>query len=191
MKNDSARAFRIEGYAIVSADGNIADRDGAMPPELHSDADQAYLAAALDSADLLVHGARSHEGQARSGERRRLIMTRKSGAKPDAAAPNARPWNPGEASLAEACAAFGLGAGRLAVLGGPEVYRYFLDFGYDAFHLSRMGALVIPGGLPVFARRSPAESAETLLARHGLTPDAAKVLDAARDVTLTVWRRRP
>jgi dihydrofolate reductase len=186
-----AGAIRIEGYAIVSADGNIAGGNGIMPPTLQFEADQAHLAAALDAVDLLVHGARSHEGQARSAERRRLIMTRRvASLAPDAATPNAMLWNPEGASLEQACAAFGVSSGRIAVLGGPEVYRHFLEAGYDAFHLSRAGGLVIPSGLPLFARRAPAESAEALLARQGLVPDAAQALDGAHDLTLTIWRRR-
>ena len=34
---------RIEGYAIVSADGMIADADGAMPDAIRNDADQKFL----------------------------------------------------------------------------------------------------------------------------------------------------
>ena len=185
------KAFHIEGYAIASADGNIAGADGVMPPALHFEADQAYLAAALDQSDVLVHGARSHEGQANSPLRRRLIMTRKVEAlAPDTATPNALLWNPAGASLPQACAALGLRSGRIAVLGGPEVYRHFLDVGYDAFHLSRASGLVIPGGIPVFALRPVAEAAEALMARRGLTPGDAQSLDAARGLSVTVWRPR-
>ena len=186
-----AAAIRIEGYAIVSADGNIAGSDGIMPPTLQFEADQAHLAAALDAVDLLAHGAHSHEGQAQSTARRRLIMTRKTASlAPDAATSNALLWNPDGASLAQACAAFGVRSGRIAVLGGPEVYRHFLEAGYDAFHLSRAGATVLSGGLALFGRRPVTETPDTLLARHGLTPDAVHVLDAVHEVTLTVWRRR-
>ena len=184
------KAFCIEGFVIASADGNIADHRHAMPQDLHSDADQAQFSAALDKADVLVHGAHSHEGQPRSDLRRRLIMTRQRGLAKVAVGPNGLNWNPEESSLAQACEAFNLRAGRVAVLGGPEVFLHFLHVGYDAFYLSRLGGLVIPGGLPVFARRAVPESAETLLARHGLTPDAAQLLEAERDVTVTVWRAR-
>ena len=184
-------AFCIEGFVIASADGNIADHGHAMPQDLYCEADQVQFSAALDKADVLVHGAHSHEGQARSHLRRRLIMTRRGGLRKVEAGPNAFNWNPEESSLAQACEAFSLRAGRVAVLGGPEVFLHFLHLGYDAFDLSRLGGLVIPGGLPVFAHRAVPESAETLLARHGLTPDAAQLLEAERDVTLTVWRARP
>lgn len=184
-------AFCIEGFVIASADGNIADDGNAMPQDLQSEADQAHFSAALDVADLLVHGAHSHEGQARSDMRRRLIMTRRRDVAKVVAGTNAFYWNPEDASLAQACEAFDLRAGRVAVLGGPEVYLHFLHVGYDAFYLSRMGGLVLPGGRPVFARRAVPESAETLLARHGLMPGAAQLLEAERDVTLTIWRARP
>ena len=33
---------RVEGYAIVSADGMIADGDGAMPDSIRNEADQSF-----------------------------------------------------------------------------------------------------------------------------------------------------
>ncbi|MEA2944849.1 MAG: hypothetical protein QOI40_179, partial [Alphaproteobacteria bacterium] len=41
---------RIEGYAIISADGMIADAAGRMPPALTIEADQAFFHAGLDRA---------------------------------------------------------------------------------------------------------------------------------------------
>ncbi len=75
--------LRIEGYVILSADGMLADASGIMPPQLKFDADQKFFEAALDRADLIVHGrplvrgpaaftlAHAHPGDARhSGTRR-------------------------------------------------------------------------------------------------------------------------
>ena len=66
----------IEGYAIVSADGMIADADGAMPDCIRNDADQHFLQAAMDRAAAIVHGRRSHEGGPRAAERKRVVVTR-------------------------------------------------------------------------------------------------------------------
>ena len=52
----------IEGYAIVSADGMIADRDGNMPDGIRNDADQHFLQTAMDQAAVIIHGRHSHEG---------------------------------------------------------------------------------------------------------------------------------
>ena len=56
------QSLRIEGYAIVSVDGMIADRKGRMPDALRIDADQRFFAAGLDvarlhSGDLSVYSA--------------------------------------------------------------------------------------------------------------------------------------
>ena len=56
--------FHYEGYAIVSADGMIADADGHMPPALQNPADARFFSEALDRAAVLVHGRHSHEGHA-------------------------------------------------------------------------------------------------------------------------------
>ena len=58
---------RIEGYAIVSADGMIADRHWHMPGGLKIDADVRFFS---------VHGRNSHERQAASYRRWRLVVTR-------------------------------------------------------------------------------------------------------------------
>ena len=42
--------FRIEGYAIASADGMIADATGFMPDSLKFEADQRFYLEALDRA---------------------------------------------------------------------------------------------------------------------------------------------
>ena len=70
-------ALRIEGYVIVSADGMLADARNVMPDELKFEGDKAFFTAALDRADLIVHGRNSYEDQPNSPQRRRIILTRK------------------------------------------------------------------------------------------------------------------
>ena len=71
-------ALRIEGYVIVSADGMLADARNVMPHELKFEGDKAFFTAALDRADLILHGRNSYEDQPNSPRRRRVILTRKS-----------------------------------------------------------------------------------------------------------------
>jgi hypothetical protein len=68
---------RIEGFAIVSEDGMLADAAGVMPRVLQVPADQRFFEAGLDRADVMVHGRNSAEQQARSPQRWRLIATRR------------------------------------------------------------------------------------------------------------------
>ena len=63
---------RIEGYAIISADGMIADAAGKMPDTIRNKADQNFLQAELDRAVALVHGRHSHEGGPRAAARKRV-----------------------------------------------------------------------------------------------------------------------
>ena len=67
---------RIEGYAIVSTDGMIADGNGAMPDAIRNDADQKFLQTAMDRAAAIVHGRHSHEGGPRAARRKRIVVTR-------------------------------------------------------------------------------------------------------------------
>ena len=67
-----ARPDRIEGLAIVSADGMIADAQGVQPDALKLEADQRFFHAALDQATVLAHGKSSGEGGGDATRRRRL-----------------------------------------------------------------------------------------------------------------------
>src|SRR4051794_3787205 len=65
----------IEGYAVVSADGMIADRNGHMPDGLKHEPDARFFREGLDGA-ALVHGRHSHEEQGRISDRRRASSSR-------------------------------------------------------------------------------------------------------------------
>ena len=181
---------RIEAYAIVSADGMLADANRHIPEALVVEADQKFFHQGLDRAAAVAHGRHSHEGGPQADRRYRLIVTSKVGApSPARTHPKALLWNPKTASLAEAWAQLGAAPGSLAVIGGPEVYGLFLDIGYDEFHLSRVANVRIPGGRPVFPEIGPDSSPEDVLAGHGLTPGPERVLDATKGATLVTWRR--
>jgi dihydrofolate reductase len=180
---------RIEGLAIVSANGMIADAQGVQPASLMIEADQRYFRAHLDAAAALVHGRHSGEGGPDAAGRRRLILTRKiEGLAPDPQNPRAVLWNPASAALEQAWDALGLSGGLLAVIGGTEPFGLFLDRGYDAFHLTRASDVRLPGGRPVFPGIPPA-TPENLLAKSGLKPGPMQDLDAAAGLSLTVWQR--
>jgi dihydrofolate reductase len=180
---------RVEGYAIVSADGMIADAAGKMPDTIRNPADQKFLQTELDRAAVVVHGRHSHEGGPRSGRRKRLIATRTIAALgADPSNPNALLWNPNGATFEQAIAALGVGDGVIAIIGGTEVFGRFLPL-YDAFHLSRAENARIPGGRPVFPEVGPTSSPEDVLARHGLEAGPRRDLDAGAGITLVTWQR--
>jgi dihydrofolate reductase len=181
-------ALQIEGLAIVSDDGMLADSNGVMPAALLVDADQAFLSATLDRAAILVHGRNSHESQPPSLRRRRLIATRGVAATgPVPGMPNALYWNPSGLPLEDAAARLGVESGTAAILGGTDIYGQFLPR-YDVFHLSRLPGLRLPGGRPVFPG-IPERSPEEILAAHGLVPGSRRVLDKATGANVVTWRR--
>lgn len=180
--------LRIEGYVILSADGMLADATGVMPPQLKFDADQKFFEAALDRADLIVHGRHSFEDQPRSPLRTRIRVTHDvAGVAPDPTNPKATQWNPSGASFEEACRHAGVMAGTAAIIGGPNVFAMFMDR-YDVFWLSQAHRLTIPsgtGGFPGIPARSP----QDILSAHSLKPTETRVLDAEHGVDVTAWRR--
>jgi dihydrofolate reductase len=184
MKNPS----RIEGYAIVSEDGMLANAAGVMSASLKFEADQAFFERGLDGVDVVVHGRHSHEQQRNSDLRRRLILTHKvSSIANDSRNNNAVFWNPAGATLEQALAVLGEPNDSIGVIGGTEVFGIFLDR-YDIFFLSRAPGVHLPGGRPVFPE-VPARTPEDVLARHGLKPGPPQLLDMKNAVAVVKWRR--
>jgi dihydrofolate reductase len=180
--------LRIDGYVIVSADGMLANAAQVMPDELRFEGDKQFFTAALDRADLIVHGRHSYEDQPNSPKRKRIIVTRRVGAiAPDPSNPNATLWNPAGASFEAACDHAGIRSGTVAVIGGPEVFGMFMDR-YDTFWLSQALRVRLPGGEPCFPG-VPGHTPQQLLAAHGLKAGEARILDTAGDVSVTPWRR--
>ncbi len=179
---------RIEGYAIVSEDGMLATAGLVMPDSLKFDADRRFFEQGLDGVDVVVHGRHSHEGQAHSASRQRIILTRRTPSiERHPSNERALWWNPAGASFDEALAALGSPDANVGVIGGPDVFGLFLDR-YNVFYLSRAPHVLLPGGRPVFPG-VPARRPEEILSSQGLVPYPARVLDAAKGVTMVTWRR--
>ncbi len=180
--------LRIDGYVIVSADGMLANAARVMPDELRFEGDKQFFAAALDRADLIVHGRRSHEDQPNSPRRKRIIVTRSIAAvAPHPSNPKATLWNPAGAAFEAACDHAGVHSGTAAVIGGPDVFGMFMDR-YDTFWLSQAPQVRLPGGEPCFPG-VPERSPQAILAAHGLKAGEAQILDPAGGVSVTPWRR--
>ena len=168
-------ALRIDGYVIVSADGMLANAAHVMPDELRFEGDKQFFTAALDRADLIVHGRHSYEDQPNSPRRKRLIVTRLIAAvAPDPSNPKATLWNPAGAAFEAACDHAGVHSGTAAVIGGPDVFGMFMDR-YDTFWLSQAPRVRLPGGEPCFPG-VPERSPQAILAAHGLTAGEAQIL---------------
>lgn len=183
-----ASQLRITGFAIVSADGMIADAAGTMPAGIVNAADQRYFSDGLDSADIVVHGRNSHEHHSHSAQRRRIVLSRGIEAiKPHAVYPLAVWWNPAGATLEEACARLGVREGTVAVIGGTDVFGRFLP-DYSSFHLSCAENTLLGSGRPVFPGIPPHTPGE-LLTQHGLSLVLRQDLDAEAGVSLQVWER--
>ena len=180
--------LRIDGYVIVSADGMLANAAHVMPDELRFEGDKQFFTAALDRANLIVHGRHSYEDQPNSPRRKRLIVTRSVAAvAPDPSNPKATLWNPAGVAFEAACDHAGVHSGTAAVIGGPDVFGMFMDR-YDTFWLSLAPRVRLPGGEPCFPG-VPERSPQAILAAHGLTAGKAQILDPAGGVSVTPWRR--
>jgi hypothetical protein len=178
----------IEGYAIVSEDGMLANAAGVMPESLKFEADKRFFEQGLDGVDVVVHGRHSHEQQPHSAQRRRLIVTRDvAGVAADLTNDKARLWNPAGASLEQAMIDLGVPGARIGVVGASEVFALFLDR-YDAFYLSRAPGVRLPGGRPVFPE-VPTRTPEQVLTAHGMRCAERRALDAAKGLMLETWRR--
>ncbi len=179
--------YQFEGYAIVSADDKIADAEGTKPAVLGHPADWARFQAALDQAAIIVIGRRSHEATPNPEGRNRLVMSRQI--ERLERREDGTWWNPADVPLDDALAMAAPGGGLVAIPGGREVFDYFLGVGFDAFHLSRLPMVLLPGGIPVLSSYDEGLSAEAVLDGAGLEPGEIEILDASVGLSVTVWRR--
>ena len=181
-------ALRIEGYVIVSADGRLANAHNVMPDDLKIEGDKRFFTAALDRADLVVHGRHSEEEQPNALRRRRIILTGEvETIAPDPTNPKALLWNPVGCSFEMASREAGVSSGTVAIIGGPGVFGMFMDR-YDTFWLSVAPRVRIPDGEPCFPG-VPARTPQQVLAAHGFVAGEPQLIDAAHDVSVTPWRR--
>ena len=175
---------RIDGYAIISRNGMIANADGSFPSALKIDADQRFFRAAVRLADAIAHGRNSGPDVS---PRKRVVLTRRiASLDDDSAGAGTILWNPAGAAFADACERLQVGpAHAMAVLGGTDVFGLFLGIGYDTFFLS-CTTVDLPEGRPVFP--GPGQPQE-VLSRHGLALHARQPLDSDGQVVLETWRR--
>jgi hypothetical protein len=171
----------IEGHAIVSADGMIADAAGEYPAALRNDADWRLYQAALDRAAVVVLGRRGHQRFPNPG-RRRLVLTRSvERLADDLQDKRAVLWNPAGLTLHDALAEIEVTEGTVAITG---VFDQFVH-DYDGFALSESHRLLIPEGTPCFGGGHP----RTVLAGIGLKPVEVDLIDPEAMVTTTHWVR--
>jgi hypothetical protein len=176
--------LRVEGHAIVSADGMIADARGLMPDRLRNDADWRYFQAALDRAALVVLGRLGHARHPNGG-RRRLVLTHQIDAlEPDRHDPLATFWNPAGMPVEAVLEKIGVREGTLAITGGTGSFDLFLPF-YDSFILAEVHGFLLPGGTPCFSTGHPRDTLTTA----GLRPGETCTIDATANVTQTGWTR--
>jgi hypothetical protein len=173
----------IHGYAIVCRNDCIADVTGAFPDALKNDADWRYFQNELDTCAWTVVGSASHRATPNVKKRRRLILSRTAGGLIEQA--DGWWWNPAELAWNNVVDRLQLDGAKIGVPGGQVAFDLFLRIGFASFHLSRANGACIEGGRRVFARSG---SADQTLKSHGLMPGAVQVMDAAADVTLTVYR---
>jgi hypothetical protein len=174
----------VEGHAIVSEDGMIADALGNMPTGLQNEADWKLFQAALDRAALVVLGRLGHTRHPNPG-RRRLVLTHQIAAfEPDPADSLATFWNPAGMPIATVLDRLGVRDGVLAITGGTGAFDHFLPL-YDRFLLAEVSGLHIVDGTWCFSEAMPREA----LSAAGMKPGLPQLIDPQAGVTLTDWRR--
>lgn len=172
----------VEGHAIVSDDGMIADASGAMPPELRNDADWRLFQAALDRSALVVLGRIGHARHPNPG-RRRLVLTHSVDAlEPDPADPLASYWNPSGITVGDVATRLGITEGTIAITGGTGTFDLFLPL-YDRFVLAEVRGLRMHNGTQCFTKGHP----RLVLPGAGLEARDMEAID--RGVIQTQWVR--
>ena len=176
----------ISGYAIISADGMIADHDGRFPDSLRHDADWDNFQAELDRSAATVLGRLSHEAAPNTRDRLRIVATSRSPGLVRGS--DAYWWNPGSLPIDQLMNDVLPNGGRVAVAGGRAVFDMFLQWGYSEFHLTRRSTVLLPGGVHLFSPVTKDVSPESVLSQSGLTLTTRRPLDSQTE--LLVWTAR-
>lgn len=174
----------FNGYAIVSADGFIADNRGRMPKALCFDADWAHFRAALKQADLMILGRHTHELSPNRTNRPRLVASRGVRA---VIQENAVTWwaNPKEVTPASAVAAVAGSHAKVMVAGGTGVYSWVLgEATYHTFYLSVARKVTLGTGRPLLDGTSDLTSIFDAFSAKGLAIQERSCLDEVQDVEL-------
>ena len=180
--------YEIHGYAVVSDDDMIADRDGRMPDALRNDADRVHLRSELDRARIVVLGRITHERSPNLRRRPCIVLTR--GVDGLAWNTGAWWWNPATMPLRLVLDRTVPERGRIAALGGQGVFDLILSTaGFDAFHLTRIQGVTLPGGHAIFKATECGETVESVFRFSGLEPGPSVQIDPKVPIDLTVWRR--
>lgn len=177
--------YEIHGHAIVSADERIANSAARMPNALRFPADQKQFNTAMDRARVVVLGRVGHLNHPDQRRTRLVVSSAPRGLE---RRPDAWWWNPAGASAIEALTAAAPGGGLVVVAGGMRVFDQFLDLGYDEFHLARAPHVRLPGGVACFSACDRGKSADEVLRERGMVAGSVEMLDAANEVTVTVFR---
>ena len=172
-------SIEIVGHAVVSADGRIADHLRQMPAVLRNDKDWVRFQAALDRAQLVVLGRLGHEAHPNPGRRRLVVTSRVERFEPIDDLVTL--WNPAGMDFRDVAAELGVTDGVVAVVGGQQVFDYFLRR-FTRFDLVTVDGALLPDGVPCFSTGWPDE----VLAQAGLRVVEREVLDPG--VRLDVWR---
>ena len=172
-------SIEIVGHAVVSADGRIADHLRQMPAVLRNDKDWVRFQAALDRAQLVVLGRLGHEAHPNPGRRRLVVTSRVERLEPIDDLVTL--WNPAGMDFRDVAAELGVTDGVVAVVGGQQVFDYFLRR-FTSFDLVTVDGALLPDGVPCFSTGWPDE----VLAQAGLRVVERDVLDPG--VRLDVWR---
>jgi len=186
---DPKPAHRFQGYAVVSADGLIADADGRMPDQLKFDADWDYFQAALDRADVTLIGRATHEAAPNVKKRRRLVFSSRV----------QRMWQEDETTFwVDPTKTDPNGAitemvgpsADVAVVGGQGVFDWVLSKpGFFSFHISVAHHVRIGSGRHVFRDAAGLEAAISLLQGRGLPLSRQVWFDQEAGLELLVYEK--
>ena len=182
-------SHRFDGYAVVSADGFIADTKGDMPNSLKFDADWVYFQTALDRADLTLIGRHTHEAAPNVKARQRLVFSKRvsgfirenettSWVDPGKVDPNA--------AITEL---FGRGC-HVAVVGGQGVFDWVLSNpGFSEVHLSVAHRVRLGRGQKMFSAAPDLDTVLSLLETQGMALEHRAWFDRKEGLELLVYRR--
>lgn len=189
MSNPSPSHF-FEGYAVVSADGYIADADGDMPGSLRFDADWTYFQSALDRTDLTLIGRHTHEAAPNVKGRRRMVFSRRIKEEVVQEDGNTTWIDPAKADPNAAITKLFGRVCHVAVVGGQGVFDWVLaNPGFSEVHLSVAHRVRLGQGQRMFGEAPDLLAIFSLLEGRGMVLAHRAWFDREVGLELLVYKQ--
>ena len=179
--------WELHGYAMTCRNDCIANSAGEVPDALQEAMGTKTYQKELDACTAVLMGHRAHDALPNKKGRVRATLTRsvetlehKEGG---------WWWNPAGMTLDNMLRMVASSGGRIAVNGGQETLRYFMQNDLKVLHVCRAESIAIQDGLKILAGCDRKTIVDDVLRDAGWALTERRLIDLKAPISMSSWRR--